>query len=110
MSEELKKDELKIKRTVSYAKLKDFTKGIKVDPNNPEAIIERISDYLKEAGLRGLVQLGIRMGEKRNHWVLELDEKTCKVIKEKVKNPDLEIFTRIETGLKIVNGSISPME
>lgn len=99
-----------MKKEISYAKLIDLTEGIKVDLDNPDIVINRIAEKLKETGLCGRIKLGIGIRKAQNQWLLELDEKNCTVSRKELENPDLEIFTRVETGIKIAKGLISPIE
>lgn len=98
------------KKFDTYTKLRNLTEGIKVDVKEPEIIFKRIADLLENTGERGRIQFNIRIGEERQYWCLELDEKTCSVNKKKFEKPELEISTQAKTWLKVAEGTISPIE
>ncbi len=71
---------------------------------------QKIADLLEGAGERAQAQVWILSGDERQCWNVQLDQDSCKVGTDEIRNPDIEIFTQAETWGQIANGVISPGE
>lgn len=89
-----------------FARLKDLTGG----KSSVEAIVARLADELKQAGIKGKVQFTLVGGDKPQICGVTVNKTGAVTHKSAIARPDLEVITDAETWMRVMRGDLAPID